>query len=157
MKYVFIAFAALLLNAKALSQDSLTNIPAPYFSAVIVSNIDSSLIWYQTVLKLKVRNRIENPERGSKIAVLERSGVLVELIEVKTSLAGKQILKDKPPRTLIQGFSKIGFRVTDLDRIHIQLAELGVKFFGNVFRDPFSSKRSFLVSDPDGNLVQFFE
>jgi len=57
MKYIFTAFAAILLNVKGLSQDSLSNIPAPYFSAVIVSNIDSSLTWYQTVLKLKVRNR----------------------------------------------------------------------------------------------------
>ena len=36
----------------------------PYFSAIIVGNIDSSISWYKKVLGLELRNRTDSPERG---------------------------------------------------------------------------------------------
>jgi hypothetical protein len=58
---------------------------------------------------------------------------------------------------LIQGFAKIGFKVSDLDAYIQKLNDLKVNFFGNVYTNAVSGKRSFLVQDPDKKLIQFFE
>jgi len=67
------------------------------------------------------------------------------------------VLIGKPEQTLIAGFTKIGFRVSELDVTMQKLKDLNVNFFGEIYTDPISSKRSFLVHDPDKNLIQFFE
>jgi catechol 2,3-dioxygenase-like lactoylglutathione lyase family enzyme len=129
----------------------------PYFSAVVVKDIEASSIWYKSVFGLNVTNRNDSPQRGSKIAVMEGTQFSIELIEVKSSLGPSEILEGKPDRTLIRGFTKIGFKVPDLDATIKYLKELKVHFYGDVYSDRLSGKRSFLVNDPDGNLIQFFE
>jgi predicted enzyme related to lactoylglutathione lyase len=131
--------------------------PKPYSSSIVVKDIDASVLWYQSVFGLTLRNRNDSPERGSKIAVLESGEFLLELIEVKSSISRNNILEGKPERTLIQGFNKIGFKVSNLDASLKRLKEAGVKFFGDVYFDSFSNKRSFLISDPNENLIQIFE
>jgi hypothetical protein len=129
----------------------------PYFSAVVVKNAEESSRWYQSVLGVKFRNLNENVIRGSKIIVLSSENVLLELIEVKSQVLREDVLIGKPEQTLIAGFTKIGFRVSDLDVTMQKLKDLNVNFFGEIYTDPISSKRSFLVHDPDKNLIQFFE
>jgi catechol 2,3-dioxygenase-like lactoylglutathione lyase family enzyme len=131
--------------------------PKPYSYAIVVQDIDVSIGWYQSVFGFKLRNRNDRPERGSKIAVLQSGDALLELIEVKTLLSRDSILHGAPERTLIQGFTKIGFKVSNLDASHKRLEESKVKFFGAVYVDSFSKKRSFLISDPDENIIQIFE
>lgn len=128
-----------------------------YAVAVVVSDAEVSSSWYQSIFGLELRNRNDSPERGSKIAVLTANNFLVELIEKKTSMTQKNILLGKPSQTLIQGFSKIGFYVTDLDACIQRLQELRVKFFGDIYTDAVSKKRSFIILDPDDNMIQIFE
>lgn len=141
----------------AFGQSSAGNGVQPYFSAVVVTNAEKSSEWYQSVLGVKLRNVNENVERGSKIVVLSSGNVMLELIEVNSRVLPNDVLRGKPEQTLIVGFTKVGFRVTDLDAAVRRLTDLKVKFFGDVYLDPVSSKRSFLVQDPDNNLIQFFE
>ena len=100
------------------------------------------------------RDNCDSPERGSKIAVLQ---CLLELIEVNTLLSRDSILRGTPERTLIQAFAKVGFKVSDLDASHKRLEESQGKFFCTIYVDSFSNKRSFLISDPDENLLQIYE
>jgi|SRR6266498_2677051 len=127
----------------------------PYFSAVIVRNIDTSSLWYQSVFGLQVKNRINEPETGFKVIILESSQLVMELIEDKSSLDTKKILNGKPEGTHIQGFFKIGFKVSDVDACinHLKNLKITVE---RVYTDS-SNKRNFLINDPDGNLVQLFE
>jgi len=128
----------------------------PYFSAVIVHNIDSSTAWYQSVFDLKVRNRINDTERGFRVMILESSTFLLELIENKSFLQQKKILADQPQGTRIEGFFKIGFNVPDIDACLKHLA--GLKIIPErIYTDSDTKKRNFLIEDPDGNLLQFFE
>lgn len=128
----------------------------PYFSAVIVNNVDSSTAWYQSVFDLKINNRINDTERGFRVMILESSTFLVELIENKTWPDQKKLLAGKPAGTRIQGFFKIGFKVTDMDACLKRLA--GLKIIPDrIYTDSETKKRNFLTNDPDGNLVQFFE
>ena len=129
----------------------------PYFSAIVVKNIDSSIAWYKKILKLELRNRTDAPERGFIQANLHNKEMLIELIQVDSSLAEEVILKDQPPRTRIRGFMKAGFIVKDIDGLFKQLKDQNIKFTGRMVTDPVNNKKTFLINDPDDNLVQFFE
>ena len=129
----------------------------PYFSAVVVSNIDSSIAWYKKVLKLELRNRTDAPERGFIQANLHNKEMLIELIQVDSSLSGSSILEKHPQKTRIRGFMKFGFVVKDIDGLFQQLKDQNIKFTGRMVTDPVNNKKTFLVNDPDDNLIQFFE
>ena len=129
----------------------------PYFQALVVSNIDTATSWYSKVLKLKLRNRVDSEERGFKQAILHNDKTMVELVELKNMVSENEALKSFPERTRLIGFYKIGFIADDLDECHNRLEKFNVKFYGKTVTDSVSGKRTFLVTDPDGNLVQFFE
>ena len=152
-----VIFFTLLLGSRAFCQDNRENDLKPYFCALVVENAEASSEWYQSVLELNFRNKSENIARGSKIIVLSSNDAMLELIEVKSQVSRDEILNGKPQQTLVQGFTKIGFKVSNLDATIKKLKALNVKFFGEVYTDPISNKRSLLVQDPDKNLLQFFE
>ncbi|MGZ8516074.1 MAG: VOC family protein, partial [Chitinophagaceae bacterium] len=129
---------------------------APYFSAVIVNNVDSSATWYQSVFDLKIKNRINDTPNGFRVMILESSTFLLELIENRSWPDQKKLLEGKPEGTRIQGFFKMGFKVPDMDACLKRLADLRV-IPGRIYTDSETKKRNFLINDPDGNLVQFFD
>ena len=125
-----------------------------YFSAVIVKNIDSSVSWYQSVLGLKTRF-LPNTPQGIRVAILESPQVVVEMIENISWLDPRKLLEGKPEGTRIQGYFKIGFKVTAMDHFIDHLKKLNISI-PRIYKDD-SGKRNFLIEDPDKNLVQFFE
>lgn len=129
----------------------------PYFSAIVVKNIDSSLAWYKKVLGVQLRNRTDAPERGFVQANLHNGEMLIELIQVDSSLSKEKILKGQPPKTTVQGYMKFGFMVKDIDGLYNKLKDQNIKFTGRMVTDPVNNKKTFLVNDPDDNLIQFFE
>ena len=126
----------------------------PYFSAMIVKNIDSSVNWYQSVLGLKTRFLPGTPQ-GIRVAILEASQIVLEIIENDAWLDPKEFLKGKPEGTRLHGYFKIGFKVTAMDGFIDHLNKLNISI-PRIYKDD-SGKRNFLVEDPDKNLVQFFE
>ena len=149
-KLIFILFV--LVAGTVSAQDM-----KPYFSAIVVSNIDSSISWYKKILGLQLGNRTDAPERGFIQANLHNKEMLIELIQVDSSLSASKILENHPPRTRIRGFMKFGFYVKDIDSLYKQLKDENIKFTGRMVTDPISNKRTFLINDPDDNLIQFFE
>lgn len=129
----------------------------PYFSAIFVSNIDSSIAWYNKTLGTSLRDLTDTPERGVIQANLFNKNMLIELIQLTPSIAVDSILKNYPPRTKIRGFVKAGFIVTDIDDLWNRLKKEKTKFEGRMVTDRISNKKTFLVKDPDDNLIQFFE
>lgn len=129
----------------------------PYFSAIIVGNIDSSINWYKKVLGLELRNRTDSPERGFIQANLHNQDMLIELIQVDSSLSRGKILQGHAARTRIKGFMKFGLSVKDIDAVFQKLKNQNIKFTGRMVTDPVNNKKTFLVNDPDDNLIQFFE
>jgi catechol 2,3-dioxygenase-like lactoylglutathione lyase family enzyme len=128
-----------------------------FSSSIVVSDIDTSTAWYVNNLGLKVRNKLENKARGVTIVNLENQGILIELIEINNSLDKNEIIKEYPQGTKLTGFMKSGFRVAELDEWHQFLEKQKVKFRGRIVTDSHTGKRTFLVEDPDGNIIQFFE
>lgn len=129
----------------------------PYFSAIMVSNVEESAKWYGATFGLTVRNRYDSEERGNKQVIMHSPEMLLELIEMKSKVTTDEVLKDKPQGTVIIGFSKFGFLAVQFDELHKSLTEKKVTFVGRTVRDGVSGKRTFLIRDPDNNLLQFFE
>ncbi len=142
----------LLISCDLYSQDK-----KPFFAAVIVSNIDTSVHWYSKVLGLSIRNRTELPERKIRQANLHNENMLLELIQVEHSIGEGQLLEKHAPNTRIIGYAKIGFVVKDIEVLYDQFKKQNIKFTGRMVTDPVNNKRTFLINDPDDNLVQFFE
>lgn len=129
----------------------------PYFAAITVENIDSSITWYKQVLGLELRNRVDSPERGFIQAILTGNGLSIELVELKSMVKPADCLKNLEKGTELIGFYKIGFVVEDFDNWVKFLEERSANFYGSVVTDKISNQRTFLISDSDGNLLQFFD
>lgn len=127
----------------------------PYFSAIVADKLDSSEKWYCSLFGLKVTKRMSEPATGFRVVILESSNLLIELIENESSLSPKEMLANKPGGTIIKGLFKIGFHVADIDACLQHISTLNIPV-GRIYKDS-SGKRNFLISDPDGNMIQFFE
>jgi hypothetical protein len=154
MKSKIILSLFIITTSTVSSQQSTPFQVDPYFSALIVKNIDSSVNWYQSVLSLKTRF-LPNTPQGIRVAILEAPKIALEIIENVSWLDPKELLEGKPDGTRLRGYFKIGFKVTAMDSFIDHLKKLNVSI-PRIYSDD-SGKRNFLVEDPDKNLVQFFE
>lgn len=157
MKRILLIICLALLSLNGLSQeDSLPELN-PYFSAIIVSDIDTSINWYVKHFGFKLINRSDANNKDFQQANLERHNSLLELIEIKTSVKTDELLKDYPKRTLIEGYFKFGFVVSDFDSWLEHLNQSEVELHGSVVTNSLNGKRMLIVKDPDGNRIQLFE
>ena len=129
----------------------------PLYTAINVTNIDSSIRWYTKVLNLTLRNRVDSETRGFKQAVLVDKGIMIELVELKKVVSVDSLLKTQPPGTRTLGFSKFGFIVPQIDALFERFSTMSLAFHGKMVVDPVNNKKTFIVADPDGNLIQFFQ
>ena len=116
--------------------------PEAYFSAIIVSDIEASITWYSTSFGFTVLNKVVSEERGFKQASLQCGMILIELIELTSSLSPKNLLKNHPKKTKIEGFFKFGFLVSKFEKWVTHLKQLKVEFYGSVVTDPNSKKKN---------------
>ncbi len=56
----------------------------------------------------------------------------------------------------MQGFFKIGFKITSTDDwlTHLRALKIDVP---RVWTDQKTGKKNFIIYDPDGNVIQFFD
>lgn len=154
MKNKIVLLLFLIITNTAICQQSSSFQVDSYFSALIVKSIDSSVNWYQSVLGLKTRFLPGTPQ-GIRVALLESPQIVLEIIENNEWPDPKEFLKGKPEGTRLQGYFKIGFKVTAMDSFIEHLNKLNISI-PRIYKDD-AGKRNFLVEDPDKNLVQFFE
>ncbi len=149
---ILIAIFILTFNGNSVAQVS--NKINPYFMAIIVNDMDTSLSWYIDILDLEVINQRDIPSRGLRQANIGRDRILIELIEINSSINPDSLMESG---SRLQGFFKYGFQVEKFDDF---LATMANKFQENdlpVVTDPNSGKRMVIISDPDNNRIQFFE
>ncbi|MEP1031972.1 VOC family protein [Ekhidna sp.] len=128
-----------------------------YFSAIIVADIDSSINWYSTVLGFEIQNRVDSEERGFRQSNLNRNGILLELIQLDRAVQPKDVLPNFTKKTRMNGFFKIGFKVSDFEKWIDHLEKSKASFSGNIVSDPLTGKKMIIITDPDGNRIQIFE
>ncbi|MGH1364567.1 MAG: VOC family protein [Calditrichia bacterium] len=147
----------MLLPFFSYAQNESTQDLEAYFSAIIVSDLDSSINWYSTSLGFEVVNKVESTERGFKQSNLKRGSTLLELIELDRAVSLKDTVSNYSDKMRFIGFFKIGFLVSDFDKWIDRLTGNNVDFYGNVVTDNSSGKRMVIITDPDYNRIQIFE
>jgi len=129
--------------------------PKPAQIAISVPNLDAASQWYQQMLGLAVRDDRTFPEHTLRVAMLERRGIRVELVETEGSVSKASLIKDSNNPAMIQGFGKVGFVVADVDGWANTLRTKGVRFQLEPQTDSRTGARSFIVLDNNGNWLQF--
>jgi len=68
----------ILISITGYSQNKKLSNPEPYFTAIIVSNIDTAIYWYSDKLGFEVLNQVDLVERGIKQANLKCGNTLID-------------------------------------------------------------------------------
>jgi methylmalonyl-CoA/ethylmalonyl-CoA epimerase len=130
---------------------------APYLMAISVSNLDSTVSWYRTLLGFRVMRAPYAPVPGLRIAFLIRDDFRLELLEAAGSGPRRLALPDTTRDISLQGFTKLAFQVTGIDSLASRLRQRGVRFVFGPATDTAFRIRHFIVADPDGNLIQLVQ
>ena len=148
-----------ILNISFITSAQSETIPEfePYFSTIIVEDIDASINWFTGMLGFEVLNKIENEARGFKQSNLKKGNSLIELIELDKAVSQKDAITNYNSKTRVVGFFKIGFLVTEFDTLINRLDAKGVNFYGNIITEYTTGKKIAIILDPDGNRIQLFE
>ena len=142
---------------------SAPNIFQPQLMAIVVENLEQSLTWYTQVLEGTLERPIDSfPDYGLRIAFLQVGEFHLELIESKTSIQPADLLPNTD--TYMGGWFKIGFTLSDIEAKYEQLKAIeGIDFVTGIGVLPETNlpinwpTQFFLLKDPDGNYVQFFD
>jgi catechol 2,3-dioxygenase-like lactoylglutathione lyase family enzyme len=132
----------------------------PLWVGISVTDAEASARWYRDKLHFTVTRRMNLPEHKLRIVFLEREGFTVELVEFQDSVSWQSLrarLPELTDRDKLQGFRKLGFLVPDVDGLAADLERQGVMLRMKPVDDPPFGHRYFLVEDPSGNLLQFFQ
>ena len=170
MKQTFLAIVVLVIGWLYVNAESGKGKSAPpvastagakaIWAGITVSNLDASRKWYEEKLGFKLAKSMELPEHKLRIAFLNLNGFTLELIEFQETLSIATIKNRIPEfkdRDHLQGFVKLGFRVANVDALASALKANGAKLRMEPTNDREFHDRFFLVEDPDGNTLQFFQ
>ena len=130
--------------------------------ALNVSSLDRSVAWYSGHFGFAVKDRKEFPNAGLRIAMLERDGFWLEMVEKKSSFPTTRIQARMPEIKDwddVQGIKKLAFAVDDIDRYIADFKRTGVRFQLSLRGNPDDPifGRSAIVLDDDGNWIQLCE
>jgi catechol 2,3-dioxygenase-like lactoylglutathione lyase family enzyme len=123
------------------------------FIALVVTDLDASLHWYESNLGLHQIKRGKSPRVAAETAVLGGHHIFVELIHYSDRSLPKREINASAP---VAGLLKAGAVVdpAGFDEIAKHLQSRGIE--ARSFEDKDMGCRSFIVRDSDGNLIQFF-
>jgi catechol 2,3-dioxygenase-like lactoylglutathione lyase family enzyme len=157
MKLLYGCMAALLLpalGAAGQGQPPATDGPSfaaqGGFVALVVTDLDASVHWYESNLGLHVVKRGKSPRVPAETVVLGGHNVFVELIHHEGKALPRVDNEASVPRVL-----KAGVIVSqkDFDAVATYLRKRGIQ--AGIFEDKEMGVRSFMFRDNDGNLIQF--
>ncbi len=159
MRYLIILLSfPLLTNLCAQENDARFK---PHLAAFSVLDIEKSTVWYES-LGFILDTVVTYPDNGLKIGNLGLRDFQIELVQFDERI--KIAFEDLPNEySNINGFIKFGFLVHDLNKLVKTLESKGVNAIAGPADLPrLKSKhpwpeRFYLVKDPDGNYIQFFE
>jgi catechol 2,3-dioxygenase-like lactoylglutathione lyase family enzyme len=150
--------AALLLiasGAAAQGPPPVTDVPAfaaqGAFMAIVVTDLDASVHWYESNLGLHLVKRGKSPRMPAETVVLGGHNLFVELIHHEGKARPRLDNEEAVPR-LIKAGAIVAQK--DFDAVATYLQKRGVET--GIFEDKEMRMRSFLFKDNEGNLIQFF-
>lgn len=130
--------------------------PAP-FLAISVADIDAQSAWYTQTLGFEVASQGSVPGRNIRYALLRQGSAMIELLQIPEARPRSVAARDASDASRIHGFFKGGMVVEDVAGLFQRLKAQGVTFSFELGSPPGGGPyRVFGLSDPEGNLLQFF-
>jgi len=139
------------------------NIFQPQLMAIVVENLEQSLDWYTQVLEGTLEKPVDSfPDYGLRIAFLQVGDFHLELIESTAAIQPADLLPNTD--AYLGGWFKVGFMLSDIKAKYDQLKTIeALDFVTGIGELPATNlsiswpTQFFLLKDPDGNYVQFFD
>lgn len=161
MRRILVSLLLALMSWPALAAESATP-PDPLgraqggFIAISVADVAMMSTWYQEKLGLAVVGSGETPDKIVKFVLLQGAGLVVELIQHGQAQPRSKAAPALTESYQIHGIFKAGLIVAELDHLYEGLKKKGVTIAHDIMPAQDVPMRSFIVEDPEGNLVQFF-
>ena len=149
--------ALMLCTAGAAAQGLPSATEAPAFAAqgafvaIVVTDLDASVHWYEGSLGLHVVKRGKSPRVPAETVVLGGHNLFVELIHHDGKQLPRVDNEASVPRLLKTG---VIVGENEFNAVAEYLQKHGVET--GIFEDKEMGVRCFLFKDNDGNLIQFF-
>src|SRR4051812_26756686 len=128
--------------------------PRGAYFALSVKNLETTAGWYKQKLGFREVKQGASRDGASRSIILDREGVVLELIHHKQASSGTTLRKDYKPY-LVFGVFKIGLIVDDADHTMQRLQANGVQIANGPWTDQELQMRSFFIRDNEGNIIQF--
>lgn len=116
--------------------------------ALIVSDLDRSLEFYQDLLGFKVVQKIFRMERQSYKVDLSNGEVQLEMFTFSGA-------PSRPSYPEAQGLRHLAFEVSDIEAYHQKIS--GKVKTDEIRLDPFTGKKFFFFPDPDNLPIEIYE
>lgn len=117
--------------------------------ALIVSDAEKSVAFYEETLGFSVLNRTYREERQSWKIDMVLSSIQLELFTFPNA-------PNRPSHPEAIGLRHLAFSVQDISIVYNKLNELG-RTLEPIRVDMLTGKRFFFTSDPDGLPIEFYE
>lgn len=125
------------------------------FFAITVNNADSVANWYTSTFQLKSLKEINDTAMGVVVKIIGNDNMVIEILQMKDSKTAKD--RGLKSNFQVHGFVKVGFFVSSLDVVQKYFNQKNIKILYGPFDDKPSRTKNLIISDCEGNLVQFFE
>ncbi|EZH74609.1 hypothetical protein ATO12_12650 [Aquimarina atlantica] len=131
----------------------------PMGAAIVVNDIDKATDWYKKVFQVEVSNEMNFPEYDSlQIKILKNDAFQLELLQKKTAFSIKKFIPNYSVNNQpLLGIYKMVFKTSELEKLHLRLQKLDVNIILGLTSDEPNRLDYFIISDPDGNIIQFIE
>ena len=147
----------LLIAGNAFSQSNGPGLIGKTFFAINVSNADSAAVWYEELLGVKLLKEIRMPDGFGHIRIEGSEFLMVEILRAKDSRSLTHCNLERNQSHLLRGYFKTGLFVEDIHKAREYFKSKGVDVRHDVFSDKETATVSFILEDPDGNMLQFIQ
>lgn len=154
-KWIFVIHFILLSGA--LYSQSRLDIIGKSFIALNVSNADSTARWYEEMFGVKLLKEIKPTDGSAHVRIEGNDFLMVEILQVKGSKSIGDCNLKKDQSHMLAGYFKAGVFVRDAQKAQDYFKSKGVAIRHDVFSDEDTGTKSFILEDPNGNMLQFLE
>ena len=125
------------------------------FFAITVKNADSVANWYSSTFQLRSLKEINDTAMGAVVRIIGNDNMIIEILQLKDAKPAKDLGLGSTFQ--LHGFVKVGFFVKSLDEAVKYFTQKNIKIKYGPFNDEASKTKNLIISDNEGNLIQFFE
>lgn len=157
-KYLFLVMLSLIISGCA-DQES-PNPFTPRVIAITVADMAVSMDWYTSNLGFIKDTIASYGDYGLTVGMMHQGDFSLELVQFDQGIS-KNELKFPEGFSELNGYFKIGFQAKDIEALYESLQALNVNIAAPLSDLPPQEgydwpEKYFLITDPDGNYIQFF-